>query len=326
MRFFAAIGVVCHHFGWQAFSHVRGASTGVGFAVISAMKTGYVGVSFFFVLSGFILAYVYLNTDGSLRGNVGNFWLARLARVYPGYLFAMCLLMLPALRYEDQRVHLALHLTIVTVLLQSWFPSLAMIWNPPAWSLSAEAFFYVLFPVFAVAIAQLDRRSLYGVLFVFWLASLTPPAVYMAWNPDGLPASWLRHGIDWAFTQEWHGLDVVRFEPIFQLPQFLLGVGTACLFAMHRADRGVASHVALLGWVTGAAIVIALCLGPKAPYVLMFNGLLAPLFALFIYVLAWNQGKLAAFFLTRYSCDLEKRAMPCIFSIGPSGNGWHDSS
>jgi len=62
LRFFAAWLVVCHHF--------------------FAFEAGYAGVTFFFVLSGFILALNYagrVDTPAQRR----RFWLKRAARVYP---------------------------------------------------------------------------------------------------------------------------------------------------------------------------------------------------------------------------------------------------
>ncbi len=44
---------------------------------------GYVGVSFFFVLSGFILVYTYAGRSIVLR----DFWQTRVARIYPAYLY-----------------------------------------------------------------------------------------------------------------------------------------------------------------------------------------------------------------------------------------------
>jgi peptidoglycan/LPS O-acetylase OafA/YrhL len=48
---------------------------------------GYVGVNWFFVLSGFILAYSYAGRALEL----GSFWRARWARVYPAYFVSLCL-------------------------------------------------------------------------------------------------------------------------------------------------------------------------------------------------------------------------------------------
>jgi peptidoglycan/LPS O-acetylase OafA/YrhL len=74
LRFFAALHVVCFHF--LAFKIVSGERW---LGQISSI--GYVGVSFFFVLSGFILVYTYAGRDIPAR----DFWRARFARIYPAF-------------------------------------------------------------------------------------------------------------------------------------------------------------------------------------------------------------------------------------------------
>ena len=54
---------------------------------IPIAMVGYLGVSFFFVLSGFILVYTYADRVVSLR----EFWQLRFARIYPAFLFSLLL-------------------------------------------------------------------------------------------------------------------------------------------------------------------------------------------------------------------------------------------
>ena len=84
LRAIAAILVVLFHYKYIVPG--LGASPAPGARVI---QTGFVGVSLFFVLSGFILAYTYIDDDGALRGTWKDFLFARFARVYPVYLFAL---------------------------------------------------------------------------------------------------------------------------------------------------------------------------------------------------------------------------------------------
>src|SRR5437588_2823026 len=80
IRFFAAMHVVIFHarhvfvFMPLWFRHI--------------INTGDVAVSFFFILSGFVLSYTYLQPGGEFRGTRREFWAARLARIYPVYLLA----------------------------------------------------------------------------------------------------------------------------------------------------------------------------------------------------------------------------------------------
>lgn len=118
------------------------------------MKSGYDAVSFFFMLSGFVLAYnYYAPTSAAVRGGAPAFWKNRFARIYPIYLVAI-IVALPQYLWgvkvgtvQSRDAHVAL--VAVPLLLQAWFfsSSISGAINLPAWSLSVEAFFYATFPV-----------------------------------------------------------------------------------------------------------------------------------------------------------------------------------
>ena len=131
LRFFAALAV----FGIHA-----GAVFDVSIGDYSPVMQGTVGVSFFFLLSGFLLAWSYRPND-SYR----VFWQRRFARVYPAYCVAWLVVMAGNIIQGDGFGWLdALTLTLT----QAWFPDDAVYFATSAvfWSLSAEAFFYLVFP------------------------------------------------------------------------------------------------------------------------------------------------------------------------------------
>jgi peptidoglycan/LPS O-acetylase OafA/YrhL len=145
IRFYAALFVY--------LSHVVGTIPGMealggSFLVFNA---GVVGVSFFFVLSGFILTYNYaaLFRDGVSVSGYKRFVWDRLTKIYPVHLLAMALVMPIALFSPN----LPLDWRAVpfhVLLLQSWWPSSTPAFidylNVPSWSISCEWFFYVLAP------------------------------------------------------------------------------------------------------------------------------------------------------------------------------------
>jgi peptidoglycan/LPS O-acetylase OafA/YrhL len=49
-------------------------------------------------------------------------------------------------------------------LLQSWFPQAALTWSAVCWSLSVEAFFYLVFPILLVWSKEFMTRNLFGLL------------------------------------------------------------------------------------------------------------------------------------------------------------------
>ncbi|HEY9177424.1 MAG TPA: acyltransferase [Flavipsychrobacter sp.] len=107
---------------------------------------GYIGVSFFFILSGFVLGYSY--HDKILGGQIkfGQFWLARLARIYPLHLLTL-LIAIP-LSFKGDSTEWINRLVLNIFLIQSFVPSdsIYFYFNSVSWSISDEWFFYLMFP------------------------------------------------------------------------------------------------------------------------------------------------------------------------------------
>jgi peptidoglycan/LPS O-acetylase OafA/YrhL len=106
------------------------------------------GVCFFFVLSGFILTYAYPALDR--RGTV-RFLVARLARIMPLHLLTLLLyvLILPAWYRDSVSSSTRGAGLLSALLLQAWVPvyRVQTAFNGVSWSLSAELFFYLCFPL-----------------------------------------------------------------------------------------------------------------------------------------------------------------------------------
>jgi peptidoglycan/LPS O-acetylase OafA/YrhL len=267
LRTFAALNLVFFHFsdpksfGW--------------FAPI--VDNGYTSVSFFLLLSGFILAYNYSDraAHGELR--VGQFWLARFSRLYPVYLFslAVSLGMLASEVHAHGRPAFFTGIVLTPFLLQGWSPTLATFWNTPAWTMSTEAFFYLVFPL---AVRWKRPRKLiwlFALLFSLWLAGMVCPALYTWLHPDGD----LNPG---RYSNGWW-IRALKFTPPPHLPSFLFGMVLADL-----NDRfPLISRWRLLLGVTGlGSLYFVLAHGSRLPYVFLHDGLLMPFFALTILGLA----------------------------------------
>ena len=162
LRFFAALHIVLFHEAKWLFERAAAATTGwlnvIAEGALELVRNGPASVSFFFILSGFILFHTYHSAIESGSFSRKKFWSARFARVFPVYVFALCLmapLMFVACRagiipWSDAGRTSLLNL----FLLQSWYIPDALSWNAPGWSLSVEAFFIVPF--------RLSRRGLCG--------------------------------------------------------------------------------------------------------------------------------------------------------------------
>lgn len=259
------------------------------------VESGYVGVSLFFVLSGFVLTYTYHDTLATGAVTRREFLAARVARLYPVYLLAL-VVALPPLSWMLQRMRAPLDwgwlVRIVGLngaLLQAWNPKMACVLNCPAWSLSVEAFFYAAFLFILPAVAAWRVRRLLGAAVVAWGVSLAAPLAYLALLPDG-PAAPTAHS-----TGTW--LYAVKFNPLLRIPEFVLGVIAGRLFLLER--RPAFRRYAWLEAAAAAGVVAALLASPRIPFLLLHNGLLAPLFAVLVYALARGSGGVSRALSTR---------------------------
>jgi peptidoglycan/LPS O-acetylase OafA/YrhL len=276
LRSFAALNLVFFHFsdpkdfGWLA----------------PVVDNGYTSVSFFLLLSGFILTYNY--ADRAVRGEmrVGEFWLARFSRLYPVYLFSLVVSLGMLVAEFHARAHFMFAAgTISTlVLLQGWSPTLSTFWNTPAWTMSTEAFFYLLFPLVVRWKRPQKLTWLLVLLLTCWTAGMLCPALYTWFHPDGdLHPD--RYSNGW-----W--MRALKFTPPPHLPSFLFGVVLADL----NNRFPIASRWRLLSGIAGlAGLYFVLSRGSRLPYVFLHDGLLMPLFALIILGLA-GKNIIARFF------------------------------
>src|SRR5947209_2105744 len=276
LRFFAAFHVLLFH--TQAMGAVFGP---VWFQRLSSI--GYVGVSFFFVLSGFILVYTYAGRSTTAR----EFWRARFARVYPAYAFALLItapfflftvqhsseIRLPFVAFEAAHVKLASALEVL--LLQAWVPPAALSWNAVGWSLSVEAFFYLLFPFLLLRYSRLSRKQLFAIMIACWLASNLISASYTVLRPDGIVNP------DSNVYTSW--LNAVKFFPVARLPEFLMGMAAGFVFLGTKRNERIALPLIAAGLM---AVALVARFSNRIPYAIIHTALLSPAFAALIYGVA----------------------------------------
>src|SRR5579885_1934252 len=81
LRFYAALLVFFSHF--YIFSYFLNLQSGIWYEILQ--QIGWLGVSLFFVLSGFVLYVNYL-TPEKQKKNCWDFYTARFARIYPVFI------------------------------------------------------------------------------------------------------------------------------------------------------------------------------------------------------------------------------------------------
>ena len=176
LRIVAAVWVVLFHFRpWLEVS-----APGFRSALAPVINCGAQGVDLFFILSGFVLTWNYLDRMGesfSMKATLHFLWL-RLARVWPVYVVTLHLALawiiftlyvghLPS-PVADQlsAVSYARQVLLVQLWFQPFFDGSS--WDGPAWSISAEWLAYLLFGVVVLAIFRIARAT--RVRGLLWLA------------------------------------------------------------------------------------------------------------------------------------------------------------
>jgi len=201
LRFFAAMMIVLLH-----------AEEVIGSLGISRLFALTQGVAFFFVLSGFILAYNYRDLSGPR--DTASFLMARVARIWPVHIFCGILALAAAPSYINflkAYDHPGIIIAANLFLIQAWIPMTEFFFsiNGLSWSISTELFFYLAFPLILVASARYAKR-----LFLFSVVLLT--LVLLISSSLSLP---------WYTTESTiNGAGIIYINPISRIFEFILGV------------------------------------------------------------------------------------------------------
>ncbi|MEZ4751268.1 MAG: acyltransferase [Bdellovibrionota bacterium] len=278
LRFFAALYVVIFHTypSWRMEGLVHSQW------LWNTISAGYLGVSFFFILSGFIIGYTYEELKTQQRW---TFWSARFIRIYPSYFLSILpgLLGWVAIAISSSEANFNFYFAafMALVLCQSWHPATARMWNTPAWSLSVEAFFYLLFPFFAPFFARLKKPShILPLLVVVYVLGLSETFLYLAYNP-------IEYYL--AATPSNQGLSgtLIKFHPLMHLHEFAVGL-LFCRLYLNRSERsnGYQRAGASLQWLCIGSIAGAILFSSEIPYFLLHNGLLSLIMGFLLVLLA----------------------------------------
>lgn len=294
LRFFAAAMIVVTH-----AHHIFG-SLGIAMAVPMGQ-----GVSFFFVLSGFILSWNYPVLDN--WADRRKFWLARFARVWPLH-FVTCLLWIALIFNFDRAAHFPgiggfVKLFANLLLLQVWVPlhDWGLSFNGVSWSISTEFFFYVMFPLL-IALWQKRWHQLLLVQVLVILLVISVATVYALPGEDAYPKVGL--------------LGLVYFNPLVRVFEFSIGIALASLV---RKISATGPQLSVSQWLVMElaallAVVISMLaaanfsgigqtIGAPAAYYFTREGLWL-FWALFIGVFALSHGPLTRFLSLRFTVFL----------------------
>lgn len=199
-RWWAAFAVFFYHM--LVFAPVPGGAAQI-------LGQGFLGVTFFFVLSGFVLTW-----SASHVVSVSTFYWRRFARIWPIHVVALLLAIpvfysvLPDPAREWAKPVDMVALVLSLVLLQAWYrdPNILFAGNPASWTLSVEAFFYALHPLIGRVLGRWRVRG--ALVFAGSIIALA-----FAFRAFALIDS--------------SGVAAAVPVPVVRLSEFMIGVGLA---------------------------------------------------------------------------------------------------
>jgi len=167
------------------------------FGLYAIFILGTYGVAIFFVVSGFCIHLSYRRSSDS---GWFIFYVRRVFRLYPAYLFALflCIVVLPSSRWSadaltstEKQIDLFLHLFLIHNLRPHSFSSIA----GPFWSLAIEFQLYLLFPLLLGLVRRIGWRQMLMVTAVIEVVTRASLMIVGHYGTDIAPSSW------WGWTR-----------------------------------------------------------------------------------------------------------------------------
>ncbi|MCF5857842.1 acyltransferase family protein [Aeromonas veronii] len=196
LRFFAALGVFFHHLDFLNSSSLSPIKNLVKYSF-----NGYVGVSFFYILSGFIISYSFKRHQENGVFGYSDFMVFRISRLFPVHVLGLLVFIFCFgiyLHFDEINIP---SLLSNTFLIHAFIPhkEYYFSFNSVSWSISCELFFYVAF-CFLVRLKSKHLLALLSVILTCIIYSIIIP-----------PAELSQH---WLFY----------INPVFRLPDFIIGM------------------------------------------------------------------------------------------------------
>jgi peptidoglycan/LPS O-acetylase OafA/YrhL len=210
------------------------------FAFFPYAGYGWIGVDIFFVLSGFLITRILLNTKNQPY-YLSGFYIRRILRILPPYYLA--LILFPAIFYfipalHDPYVYFRKYELIFWTYGQNWlyiFTShpKANLFYSHFWSLAVEEQFYLLWP-FVVLLCRSQRQLTYTIYFIIAIFIISRIGAWLYWGSTAQTHlfQFLSRGDGLCFGSL---LAVWSLDPLSlkrKLLRLCLAAGIVCLFSI----------------------------------------------------------------------------------------------
>ena len=264
-RFIAAVCIFMHHFARDIYPFE-------GRYVKSFVHHANIAVPYFFLLSGFIMMYVYSQRK---EWSAKEYWYARFFRIYPLYITALLVSIFLPYYFLDMRKIDLFDFTLNIFLIQSWFSGYQITFNGPGWSLAVEAFFYLLFPFLYHKI--LSKNFKVGLVFGIGIWFVTQVVHSILMNYFATAAN----------------INDIKLNPLGHLGTFLLGCVTASVYLKKKEDIVVKPAIVLIMVILPMIALLMLMTLPNDIIKFHHSGLFSPLILISIVGLTLYRGRLS---------------------------------
>jgi len=270
LRALAALLVFLYHYQALYVDEARAAGRELWDPLLNVWRSGAVGVSIFFVLSGFLITRLYYDRFAAGSVTLREYFVKRIARIWPLFM-AFAFLQHVAMAFFGERP--AASWLVTLSMTQGFFWDLRYRGLPTAWSLTIEESFYALAPLLfagvaafalrgakpaargaANAAAHLSRRDWIALLAVLAGAALAIGGAGVGVMSFVLAKGWTPFGFMADPEHVLHATIAGRF------PEFAIGMTCAFLHRdgwPERVLRGRRATIAALSAFLGIALMMA---------------------------------------------------------------------
>lgn len=265
IRFLLAFGVVLFHYGVKYYPF------DTPLLKTFILNSGF-RVSFFFFISGFVMTLVYGPQIKTL--SPFQFYKKRVTRIFPIYWFAFVLTLLLVL-FVNHSAPKGLVVILHALGLQSMLPGYVLDLNYPTWSISVELFFYALFPFVLKWLMKQNMLRLFYFTAAVWFIQSLQHILFVQLLPYSK-----------------HSEEFINAFPIWHLGTFFVGMFSAKLILEQSIPPGLQKKASLV-FVLSTLLFLCLIFIPNPVLKYIHNGLISPLFAVFVISLFYDASFMA---------------------------------